>query len=54
MSIQLDYFIHIIEDLSVLTMMIDLRQIEAPFMICLFCTCDGQKVQWACQLERVQ
>ena len=54
MLIHLDYFIQIVEDLSVLTMMIDLRQIEALSVSCLFCTCDGQKVQLAYQLERVQ
>ena len=54
MSIQLDYFIQMIKDLSVLTMMIDLRQIGALSVNCLFCTCDDQKVQRACQLERVQ
>ena len=54
MIIHLDYIIQIVEDVSVLTMMIDLRQIGVLSVNCLFCTCGGQKEQLACQLEMVQ
>ena len=54
MLIHLDYFKQIVEDLSVLTMMIDLRQIGALSVNCRFCTCGGRKVKLACQLERAQ